>query len=173
MKFRHRYERCLALVRGLELPRPFDITTVCQRLARDRGRGIQLVPLELPPGGLSGAWMATNHTDYILYQTKTSRLHQDHIVLHEVGHMLCGHENGQNGEEEVLSVLPHLDPKVVQKVLYRTRYTSSEEEEAEMIASIVLEQVTRTVVEQPAGGQPTNVMRRIERSLNDSRSERA
>ncbi len=172
MKFRHRYERCLALVRRLELPRPFDITAVCQRLARDRGRGIQLVPLELPPGGLSGAWLATDHTDYVLYQSKTSRLHQDHIVLHEIGHMLCGHENAQTAEEGIFAVLPHLDPKVVQKVLCRTRYTSAEEEEAEIIASIVLDQVTRTVVEQPTGGR-TNVMRRIERSLDDSRPERA
>lgn len=173
MKFRHRYERCLALVRRLELPRPFDITTVCERLARDRGRAIQLVPLELPPGGLSGAWVATNRADYVLYQSKTSRLHQDHIVLHEIGHMLCGHENDQTGEEAISSVLPHLDPKMVRQVLCRNHYTSSEEEEAEIVASIVLDQVTRSPVERPGNGRTTSVMRRIERSLNDSRSERA
>lgn len=172
MKFRHRYERCLALVRRLELPRPFDVATVCERLARDRGRAIRLVPLDLPPGGLSGAWVATDRADYVLYQSKTSRLHQDHIVLHEIGHMLCGHESGRTGEEAISSALPHLDPKVVRQVLCREHYTSSEEEEAEIVASIVLDQVARTIAEQPGAGRTTSVVRRIERSLNDPRSER-
>lgn len=117
--------------------------------------------------------MATARADYVLYQSKTSRLHQDHIVLHEIGHMLCGHESGRTGEEAISSALPHLDPKMVQQVLCRDHYTSSEEEEAEIIASIVLDQVARTAVERPGDGATTSVLRRIERSLKDPRSERA
>ena len=65
-------------------------------------------------------------------------MHREHIILHELGHLLCEHQPTEVIDQEVVAQLfPHLNPAVVQRVLGRTTYTAIEEQEAEMLASLV------------------------------------
>ncbi|MER5396099.1 hypothetical protein [Streptomyces sp. NPDC002599] len=70
----------------------------------------------------------------IFYQQDTTRPHQDHIILHEVGHILVGH-----------LAVPAAEPlgdgpgAGGEHVRMRTVYDSEEELEAELIATIILE----------------------------------
>lgn len=172
--FKRLYERCLTLVHSLRIPTPFDVEKLCANLDRDRNRQIQLLPMVLPPGSLSGLWLSTNNIDYIVYQKATSLLHQQHIILHEIGHLICEHGATSALDTELPPLLfPDLDPRKIREVLGRSHYTCQQEQEAEMVASIILQQAKdfpgRSVMINP--DEPTEVVKRIERSLGSVRRE--
>jgi hypothetical protein len=161
--------RCAAQVRDLDIPTPFEVTELCRRLAAKRGRPLSLLPMSLLPGGPCGIWVATATADYIFYEERTSALHQEHIVLHEVGHMLCAHEAAPVlGGAATELLLPNLDPGMVQRVLGRTHYSAVEEREAELIATIILGRASHRTAEprHPAPTGAAGIVARIERSLD-------
>ena len=132
------------------MPDPFTLTEFLDRLAARRGRRIELHPNDYVPGGACGMWLKLADVDLILY-ARTAPLHEEHIVLHEVGHMLCEH-NGQAGLDDDLMrfLMPDLDPAMVRSLLNRGSYTDAEEQEAELLATLVLERVADRRPAQPA-----------------------
>jgi hypothetical protein len=101
MNLRHLRRICAARVEALDLPFPFDVHKLCKSVERARGRMIHLVPRTLPAGSPSGLCVSTNVGDYIFYESQTSALHQEHIILHEVGHLLCEHRAASVSWEEI------------------------------------------------------------------------
>jgi hypothetical protein len=138
---------CEERVRALDLPAPFDIRAFCRRLGADRGRPLYLMPATLRAPTPCGLWVALPNADYVVYETRTVSLHQEHIILHEVGHLLCDHGSVPVLEEEAGHLLlPHFDASVViERLRGRTTYSAQEEQEAEYLASLILEQAGRTV----------------------------
>ncbi|MFF3767045.1 hypothetical protein ACFYYR_23555 [Streptomyces sp. NPDC001922] len=96
------------------------------------------MPYVLPVPGPSGLWIATPKTDYIVHQRETSKAHQDHIVMHEIGHIIGGHHNSE-GAGSLAALMPSLSPEVVAGALGRTSYDEEQEREAEMTATIIME----------------------------------
>lgn len=130
---------CREIVEQLDLPKPFSINDLVDQVEERRGRPISLVPMPLPADrGPCGLWVATPEVDYVIYQANTRKAHQGHIVLHEIGHMLCDHKATPAEEREVSRLLlPNIDPSVVRVVLGRTRYDRNEEKAAELVASLI------------------------------------
>ena len=129
---RWRSERRL---RGIRVPRPFNLDAFCAEVAARRGRPL----IRRPVPGLAaeapcGMWIATDRTDHIFYDPGTSPLHAEHIVLHELAHILCDH-SGSAGA--LARLFPDLDPAAVRRVLGRVSYTTEQEREAEMVASLI------------------------------------
>jgi len=119
------------------VPNPFDINDFCGVISERRQRALHLVPKQTRLGPC-GVWLSLPDVDYVFYEPETSQLHREHIILHELGHLLCEHQPTEVIDGEVIGKLfPHLDPTVVLRVLGRTNYTAVEEQEAEMIASLV------------------------------------
>jgi hypothetical protein len=138
-------DRCRQLLADVTMPSPFDIHEFCEQIASKRGRPIRLFPIAsgLTPCGL---WAATESTDYVFYETSTSPLHRDHIVLHELSHMLCDHRPAPAHDDELVDRLfPDLNASLVQRVLARSAYSAAEEREAELLASLIREHVDRSV----------------------------
>jgi hypothetical protein len=134
--------QCYQLLRKLELPRSFSVETLCNRLAtyRDRPLYVQAIPGIASLTGPCGIWLETEAEDFIFYESSTSRWHQDHIVLHEIGHMLRHHTATDLLPESVFEDLfPDLDQSMVTRMLGRSSYRSWQEREAEMIAGILRE----------------------------------
>ncbi len=160
-------KRCEERLRAIDLPVPFDARAFCDLLATRRGRPIVLCPVAIR-GAPSGAWMGGPSTDFIFYARDTSRLHQEHIILHEVSHLLCGHRPTRVTDGEWSQVLfAYLPPGTVQEVLYRAAYSAEEEREAELLASLILERTASTL---PPGTPPQDpatarLLRRLEVSL--------
>ncbi len=98
---------------------------------------------------------------YVFYDAATTALHRDHIVLHEVGHMLSGHSNLLSGEV-AQTLVPDLDPGSVESVLGRSHYSDQDEQEAEMIASLILRRADRTPARRPATSQQAEVLSRMD-----------
>jgi hypothetical protein len=128
------HRRCRTRLRDLPLPAPFDVRVLCDQVATRRGRPIRLIPM----AGLTdvcGLWIATDTADLICYERDTTRPHQDHIVLHELSHILCEHS-------PVETLLPDLDPAMVRTVLGRAGYSTEQEREAETLASLIRQRAT-------------------------------
>ncbi|MFF4779072.1 hypothetical protein ACFY05_40260 [Microtetraspora fusca] len=136
------WRKCERIVGRLSIPAPFDSDLFISALAEQRGRIVELVPM---PGGATqcGALIATDDADYIFYATSTTRLHQEHILLHEVGHLLCGHIGDAKLESLPKLLLPNLSGDLVRRVLGRTDYSGAEEQEAELVASMIARRARR------------------------------
>jgi len=166
---------CEARLTGLQVPVPFDVAELCARLAHRRGRPIHLQPFAMPADCPCGVWIATATCDVIFYEERTSLLHQEHIILHEVGHLFCDHQTatGAIHVDTARLLLPTLDPELVRRVLNRSQYTKAEEREAEGIASVILERARRwhPVSEWSAPSDRTGIRDRVGGAL-ESPSDR-
>ncbi|MEV0191156.1 ParH-like protein [Kitasatospora purpeofusca] len=142
---RGRWLRCRGVADSIPLPEPFDIRALTDSLARLRGRPIELVPLSGPAHSPCGVLVSTDRADYIGYAVDTTALHQQHIVLHEIGHLLCRHtgDGAGFGESVRETLTPRLSGELVHRVLGRSAYTQWQEQEAELVASLVLHRVLR------------------------------
>jgi hypothetical protein len=122
--------RCVALVDELDLPEPFDMNAFCEAVGRRRGRALRRIPADLPTGSPSGMWVATADADYVFFERRTTPLHRRHIVLHELGHLICNHEAPPEMTDTTSRLLlPDLDPSV-------------EEQQAELVASLIHERIS-------------------------------
>ncbi|WP_328607285.1 hypothetical protein OG943_46695 [Amycolatopsis sp. NBC_00345] len=151
------WRRCRRLAATAALPEPFDSERFVAGIAADRGRPIELMPVNTPSGGPCGLLMSTERADYILYPTNTTALHRRHILLHEVGHLLCGHVGSDAGADGAAidsaasrQLMPSLSAELVRRVLGRTTYTAVEEQEAELVASLIAQRVARGSGTRPA-----------------------
>jgi hypothetical protein len=115
-------------------------------LQQRRDREILFVPCHIPSPTISGAWLAGDNRDFIFFEKNTPPIHQTHIQLHEMAHMLCGHptlkisaadfqiafrrSTGINRAEAMSSLLLH-------------SHSNETEFEAETLASLIQEKVLR------------------------------
>ena len=139
---------CARVLDAVTLPRPFTLDRFCELIARRRGRALYLHPLPIRDLGGDlpcGAWLGTDAADHVFFAASTSRLHQQHIVLHEIAHMLCGHASRGDVPTELL--MPDLDPAMIRMALRRGGYSDRQEQEAEMVACLIAE---RAETAQPA-----------------------
>jgi hypothetical protein len=81
-------------------------------------------------------WLSLAEADYVLYEPTTSKLHSEHIVLHEIAHMVCDHRLGVD-DSVLRRLFPTINPVVVRRVLGRVDYATEQEQEAEMLASMI------------------------------------
>ena len=163
--------RCEARLRTVVIPDPFDVGDFAALISRRRGRHLRLLPKRTSLGPC-GVWLALPDADYVFYEPHTSALHREHIVLHELGHLLFKHEPNEPMDDAVLGELfPTLDRDVVRRVLGRTTYTAVEEQEAEMVASLVRQVVEgrRLRAARIAGDQADPVLDRLHAALGSQR----
>ncbi len=168
MKERELRRRCKRELRALDIQPPLRVDELCRQLGERRGRPIRLVPYSLPIPGPFGVWIATESADYILYQQETSKIHQDHIILHEVGHILADHRSDDTDDEFWKASMPDLSLDAVKRALRRTSYDEEPEREAELVATIILEwaSVLDRVTPRRASDPSVN---RVQTALGDRR----
>lgn len=136
--------RCQRIIGTLDIPDPPDMHHLCRHLGERRGRQIHLLPLRLPAVSPCGMWVSTGKFDAIFYEENTSPTHQDIIIGHEIGHLLCGHTTTSVIDADASRLLlPDLDPGLVDRVLGRTSYSAIEEREAETISTLLLRRVNQ------------------------------
>jgi hypothetical protein len=112
------------LIRLLSPELPLSVATLCELLGESRGRPIVLLEWDLPAHGPFGVLISREHEDVIAYQAKTTKAHQAHITLHEVGHIIAFDLDGERPATTLL----------------RTGYSDRDERDAEIIASTIMHQ---------------------------------
>ena len=136
---RRLWRHCRSLLRELDVRPPLDLTELCTRLADHRGKPIHLAAFPLPVPGPFGVWLATSRADHIFYQQQTSRAHQVHIALHEIGHLLADHRSDEQDDDLLRMLYPGPSPETIRRALRRTAYDTDQEHEAETVATIILQ----------------------------------
>ncbi|MDH6575836.1 ImmA/IrrE family metallo-endopeptidase [Kitasatospora sp. MAP5-34] len=158
------WRRCRRIAGSVLLPEPFDLTTLAVTLSRRVGRPVEFVPLRRGEFGPCGLLVTTDRAEYIGYPGDTTPLHQRHIVLHEVGHLLCGHRGESSlGPGTAKALLPNLPGELVRRVLGRDVYSEVEEREAELFASLVLHRAARERAAAPSAAEQAGAAETVAR----------
>lgn len=87
--------RCAAIIADLDVPRPFELRQFVGQVAARRNRRIYMHEFTSGPGIPCGLWLKTARADHIFCEQGTTPWHKTHITLHEIAHMLLGHDRGQ------------------------------------------------------------------------------
>jgi hypothetical protein len=111
-------------MRRLEPPLPLSVSVLCELLGELRGTPINLLEWDLPANGPFGVLISRQGEDVIAYQAKTTKAHQAHIILHEVGHIIAYDLAGE---------------RPTTQMQFRTGYTDRNERDAEIIASTIMQ----------------------------------
>lgn len=123
------------------LPTAWNIEELCLSLSTRRRRPLFLHPMNLPalPFGL---WYDDGTSDHIIYRSTLTGFHRDHVILHEICHMLARHTQiplaaGPDGSgRESVRGAGEFAAKV-------NPYTAGQEKTAESFATLVLEKAHR------------------------------
>jgi len=137
---------CRRRIAELDLPSPLQLAELKTRLETRRGRELWVLPDqgELPPE-ITGLWIGTATRDYVYYQHGLDGCLLETTLLHEFSHMLCNHRSANVQDQAWLhqraSALTSLG--AIEHMCMRTDYGSSDEREAELMASLILARATR------------------------------
>ncbi|MER6359486.1 hypothetical protein [Kitasatospora sp. NPDC001527] len=135
--------QCDGLIRQLDVTGQFTVESLADAVARWRGRPLRLIPLpraDTGGSGICGVWIALADVDHVYYSVVTSPVHQAHIVLHELAHILLDHrQDGEPDHDALRRLFPDLDPAMAARLLARdrTRTTTDQEQEAELLATLL------------------------------------
>jgi hypothetical protein len=131
--------RHAAIVGEFELPVPFDLGLFVAGLERQRDRPSRVRPFRSGPGCCPyGLWIGTAEADYVYHEAGTAPFHATHIVLNEIAHMLLGHRHTAAWDEFIGLLAPDVDQALIQLILGRSAYGTTEEREAETLASLIM-----------------------------------
>lgn len=137
-------EQVCKLKASLVLPDPWDLNVFVAQVAENVGKPINVVAQpELAADGFPCGLVVERTDDIvIIYDSTSSGYHGDHIVLHEIAHLLLNHTDpgcdSGGFVNAVEALLPDCDPAAVLRVLGRTDYDETEESQAELFASLVM-----------------------------------
>ncbi|WP_433682138.1 hypothetical protein [Nocardia sp. CA-119907] len=127
----------------LTVPSPWDRMVFLQQVSESVGKEIRLLPLPPTMTTALPCGLVLERVDdvVIAYDTNRSGYHADHIVLHEIGHLLLDHADGESDRsrrDTVGALLPGIDPTTVIRVLQRSDHDDTAERQAELFASLVM-----------------------------------
>lgn len=130
-------KRCEARLREIPIPIPFDVHVFAEQVAVRRRRPIVLHPMPLL-GSPFGVCVSRPAADYVVYEQDTTPLHRQHIIVHELCHLICGHLAVGAGDPIALRSAEFPDEP---RALPRATYDDDDEQEAEMLTTLILVRV--------------------------------
>lgn len=131
----------------------FSLSSFAQWVATKRQREMKRIGWQLP-ASISGVWVATQHVDFVFYETRTPAVHQIHIQLHELAHILCNHKaidlelepEGISREAMLQYLAGAFDTNVrpiqaIEQLLLRSARDNEEEQEAELLSALIQQRI--------------------------------
>ena len=143
--------RCEDVLNDVQIPTPWNLDRFLALLSERRERPIILAEAAVPCGQhVSAQWWRQPEADVILYAPTQSTFYKELSVLHEVGHMLCGHDRGATPGGVPFSDADLYEltsaPKAAALIFSRnSRFDSVEEQEAELTAYRLKAMIERSV----------------------------
>ncbi|MDI3408926.1 regulator component [Streptomyces cavernicola] len=129
---------CEEQVDLLHLPYRFSTRELREAISEQRGKRIILNPLTTlgvvdAPCGIR---LETPAADLLFYEEGTSIHHQRHILTHELCHVYCDHPGSLEVDAKTVRSLG-VNPTLVMRMSGRTSYSSADERQAEMMATVI------------------------------------
>ncbi|WP_213815233.1 ImmA/IrrE family metallo-endopeptidase [Glaciihabitans sp. dw_435] len=109
-----------------------ELVDALQRQRRRRLRIVELSDLGIEDG-LCAVWIMTDAEDLVLHAHSDSALHRQQFVLHELAHMILGHNVEDNGDGPDI-LLPDISSETRARLLKRQDLDTAEEILAESLA---------------------------------------
>ena len=153
--------RCAAIAAELDIPQPFDFDEFLAMVETRRGKKIHLHPFRSGQGLPCGLWIGTDSADHVFHEEGTSGWHQMQIIMHELAHMLLGHEGTGAWDSMARLLAPDVSPTLVRLVLGRAAYDTIEERQAEILASLILARAVPAPRELAVGEGTAAMMNRL------------
>ncbi|WP_330457428.1 regulator component [Streptomyces sp. NBC_00820] len=128
----------------LNLPYRFTTRDLREAIAAIRGKPIILKPLSTigAVDAPCGMRIETASADLLFYEAGTSVHHQRHILTHELCHVYCDHPGSLKVDTDTAETVG-VDPTLVLRMSGRTSYTTADEREAEMMATVIRQRIYR------------------------------
>ncbi|WP_105034128.1 hypothetical protein [Cryobacterium aureum] len=122
-------------VDGLALGETFTFDELVSAVQRRRGRPLRIVELAGITGrdGLCAVCFMKDGKDVILHAHSDSALHRQQFVLHELAHMILGHEF-EDAPDAPDVLLPDIPPQTLRRLLRRQDLSTDQEVQAETLA---------------------------------------
>ena len=136
--------RYAVILRDLQMPVPVELGQFVAGLDRQRRRPILLRPFSSGPEGPCGAVDRHRRCRLYLPRGRTTPFHATHIALHEIAHMLPGDQHTAVREQLISLLAPDVDQALIRLILGRSAYSTTEEREAETLASLILSSAARS-----------------------------
>ncbi|MFD5673035.1 regulator component [Streptomyces sp. NPDC127040] len=135
---------CEERLRRLDLPHRFGTHQLREAVAAMRGKPIILRALNPTDAADTpcGIRVETPTADILFVEQGTSAAHQMHILAHEISHILCDHPGSLSLGDGTTSAIG-LNPTLIQRMSGRTAYTTADEREAELLATLIRQRVYR------------------------------
>ncbi|WP_295689329.1 hypothetical protein [uncultured Brevibacterium sp.] len=120
---------------GITLPDSFTLDDIVSAIEQRRDTTIKILefPEIKPEDGLFGIWLNTKFGDYVLHAPAPSELHRQQIILHELAHMILGHDLAV-GKSSASELFPDLPENAVVRTLARGHDDNQLERDAESLA---------------------------------------
>jgi hypothetical protein len=119
------------------IPQPWSIDELCRLLAAQRNRTLMLHALNVP-GLPFGLWFDDSHRDHIIYRTGLAGYYRDHVILHEICHMVAKHNSAEKLKPFATDRPDNQSGWGLLEYAMQNRHTQVQEELAEMFASKIL-----------------------------------
>lgn len=128
--------RARALARQLTMPEPWSIVAMCEQVGALRGREVVLEPST----SIASTAVVRREAARDVITYRADHHNTDHLIAHELGHLLAGHLESDQGL--VGSVSPDIGAAVV--TMQRScAYGSDEERLAEAVADLLMASARR------------------------------
>lgn len=114
--------------------RHFTMADFIARIEGQTGRRIHFVSWAMPRK-VFGAWTSGPDEDYIFFSERLPPLLQNHVQLHEIAHILCGHKT--------TTIEKPQDLERVGLLLRSSTHDDPQEHEAEWLAGVIQAEVIR------------------------------
>jgi hypothetical protein len=148
--------RARTVVDDLRLPDPWDVRQLCDDVAALRRRHIHLVRRPAIGDSITATVLAARGGDYIFVRDDLNRLHHDHAVCHELGHLLLGHTEGTS----VRPLVDLTEDTAAGWTLSRScAYGDQREREAEAVAELIMDRVNRRIPTHVADPKTERIVR--------------
>jgi hypothetical protein len=156
--------RCDDHIRRLNLSLPFELPDLLAAVARERQRTLEVKPSVIAGSSPCGALITTEDRDIIRYPRDTTALHRNHIIVHEVVHLLR-HDLDEAGDDETsLLALADTDTMLapgefIHRIFGRSTFIKDSEREVELLTTMVL---TRSAAVLGQSGRPDSSPRAMQ-----------
>ena len=137
-------KRLKQVISDLGLEHRYTIHDIQVRVLTNRRRRLEIYRVSDLPIEFTGLWAATPTCDVIMCPSQASQAHIEHIILHEIAHMLLGHRPTISGDAAIIKqYLEQVKPDA-QAVQTRGAYDQRQEVEAEELALLLAAKLDHT-----------------------------
>jgi hypothetical protein len=125
---------------ALELPGGLTLSLLLSVIEDIRGKRIRIRATEKLVGtSICGLWLPGAKIEWVFHPPTPWELQRQQFILHELAHMVLGHDTTPGAGTVLKSGFRGLSPEIVRRALMRTEFRTLEEATAEYLADLMAE----------------------------------